>query len=974
MRFARGGWLDRLLHRPGGHKPDILRRSLRPVSAGLGKVLRTRGNHKFARYLEAFLEGTSDCVFFLDRHWRITFLNRCAARELPGGAALVGANIWEAFPQAVGTIFEQGCRHAVAGNAAQVFEAYYPPLSTWYEVNAVPVEGGLTVFFRNINERLAAAEALRARERQLATVFGQTMVGVLHRDLKQQVLMVNQRFCDIVGRTRDELNGLPIGAFTHPDDIEANLAVFSEHLKTGEPFQIEKRYLRPDGSSLWCAVNVSFVRDGAGKIVSMITVAEDISARKVAEEKLREGHHLLQVVTESIQDLIFVKDRDGRFVFGNRWLKERCGVREGQRDRDLFSPDVAHGFEVIDRHVLASGEVTTVEEVIPICGEPRRFQTVKVPWRQDNETVGVIGVSRDMTERLEAEAQLRESQRQLATLIDNLPGLVYRCTLTPPWPFDFMSEGAAALTGYSAGDFTEGRITWAEIVHPDDLEDLSQTIARSIEERRPFSRVYRIIMRSGDVRWVMERGQCIYGPSGDPSFLEGIINDVTVQKDTEERLRWSAHHDSMTLLPNRTLFQERLDEALKQSGGKGRKVGLMLLDVDHLKEVNDTLGHDAGDALLQTVAKRLGTAIRPMDTVARNGGDEFGIILPDLDGEHDLNTLVEPILARLKEPFTYGGHVIDCQASIGASLWPDHADDGAGLLKQADVALSTVKASGRGKVMIFEPTMRAQARRRATMRNNAREAIDARRIEPYYQPKVFLESGGLAGFEALLRWRNQHMEIEFPSEIQAAFEDPRLAEAIGRQMHDQVFQDMRRWLDAGIDFGHVAINVSAAEFKGSEFADQVLERLRAMTIPSRFLELEVTETVFLGQGAEHVEKALRILSQEGVRIALDDFGTGYASLSHLKQFPVDILKIDRSFVRDLADNPNDTAILLAVLHLGRSLGIKTVAEGIETQVQADFLRAQGCDMGQGYLFGKAAPRGDIPALVTSWNAARFGTR
>jgi diguanylate cyclase (GGDEF)-like protein/PAS domain S-box-containing protein len=537
-----------------------------------------------------------------------------------------------------------------------------------------------------------------------------------------------------------------------------------------------------------------------------------------------------------------------------------------------------------------------------------------------------------------------------------------------------MSEGAASLTGHSASDFMEGGITWADVVHPDDLDRLDKSIARSVERRLPFSETYRIVMPSGETRWVMERGQCVYDASGVPSFLEGIINDVTLQKHNEERLHWSAHHDPMTMLPNRRLFHERLDEALKQSGRDGRKVGLLLLDVDHLKEVNDTLGHDAGDALLQTVAKRLGALARPVDTVARNGGDEFGIVLPALESRQDLMTLIEPILARLNEPFAYGGQVIDCRASIGASLWPDHADHVDGLLKQADIALYTAKASGRGKLMIFEPSMRKEAQKRAQMRASAREAMDAGRIEPYYQPKVHLETGALAGFEALLRWRNRKMRIELPSKIQAAFEDPRLAIGIGQQIHDQVLEDMRRWLDAGLPFGHVAINVSAVELRGSDFAHQVLERLQAMDIPARCLELEVTETVFVGRGAEHVEKALRVLSAEGVKIALDDFGTGYASLSHLKQFPVDSIKIDRSFVRDLAENPNDTAILQAVLHLGQSLGIDTVAEGIETQVQADFLRAQGCNLGQGYLFGKAVPRARIPDLVSSWDLSRFDAR
>jgi diguanylate cyclase (GGDEF)-like protein/PAS domain S-box-containing protein len=969
VRIVSQNWLTSFFRR--SHRQVYTPLSSAQVQlGGEGEEFRWPDGHKLLQYVQAFLGGTNDCVLFLDSQWRFTFLNKRASEELRRGFSLIGAKLWDAFPEALGTPFEDHYRRAMKERSLQVFEAYFAPLAAWYEVHAIPVENGLTVIFRNINEQRAASEALRERERQLNTVFGQTVVGIMHRDLDRRVLMVNQRYCEIVGRSREELDGLPMQAFTHPDDHDWNTALFQKGLGSGEPFQIEKRYTRPDGSSVWCAVSVSFVRDDTGKIVSMITVAEDISDRKQAEEKFRESRDLLQVVIDSVQDLIFVKDREGRFVFTNRQLTEACGPLDGLRVQDRFSEDLSAGYENDDHHVLTTGEASTAEEIIPVKGEPRTFQTVKVPWRQDGEITGVIGVSRDLTERLAAEAELVESRRQLATLIDSLPGLVYRCSMDAPWPFSFLSEGAAALTGYTTAEFIEQTITWGDIVHPDDFELVDNAITFSIEGRSLYSIVYRIITRSGEIRWVIDRGKAIFDAAGKGNFLEGIIDDITIQKEADERIRWIAHHDPLTKLPNRLLFQERLEDALQRSQKSGRKVALLLLDVDHLKEINDTMGHDAGDAVLQAVATRLGQSIRGIDTVARNGGDEFAIILPEIASEQDVQAIIGPALDQLNKPFVYAGRLLDCRASIGVSIWPDHAKEASSLMKQADVALYTVKSSGRGKMIVFEPSMRSDAQQRTEMRNRAREAIDARRIEAFYQPKVHLDSGKLAGFEALLRWRNHQADLKLPGQIQAAFEDPNLAVAIGQQMQELVFTDMRRWLDAGVAFGHVAINASPAEFRGPDFADRILEGLRNAGIPTRCLELEVTETVFLGRGSEFVGKALRTLSAEGVKIALDDFGTGYASLSHLKQFPVDIIKIDRSFVQDLANSPDDTAILQAVLNLGRNLGITTVAEGVETAIQAEFLRAQNCDLVQGYLFGRAAPNTRIPELVSSWDASR----
>lgn len=442
-----------------------------------------------------------------------------------------------------------------------------------------------------------------------------------------------------------------------------------------------------------------------------------------------------------------------------------------------------------------------------------------------------------------------------------------------------------------------------------------------------------------------------------------LSRDITHQKRVEDEVRWTATHDALTELPNRSLFQEKLD-ALAE-GRASSRFALMLLDIDDFKLVNDTLGHDAGDSLLITVADRLRRAVRPEDFIARLGGDEFAVILSGVKSEEGAASAGEKILEMLKEPWVYDGRVGDCRVSIGASIWPQQGREASDLLKNADIALYAAKVQDRGKLAIFEPSMRDEIQKRSSKMALARQALQENLIVPFYQPKVELISGKLVGFEGLLRWRHPTRGIQMPATIDAAFDDLELAHELTDRILTRILSDMRQWLDAGIDFGHVAINITAADFKQKDFAELLLGRLDDHALPREVLEVEVTETVFLGRGAEYVEAALKTLSKGGVRIALDDFGTGYASLSHLKQFPVNIVKIDRSFLRNINEDTHNTAIIRTVIALGRSLGLDVVAEGVETRDQESYLIGQGCKLGQGFLYGKAAPAAQVPGLIAS---------
>lgn len=469
---------------------------------------------------------------------------------------------------------------------------------------------------------------------------------------------------------------------------------------------------------------------------------------------------------------------------------------------------------------------------------------------------------------------------------------------------------------------------------------------------------------AGELRWYESLVSRLSDADGYDFRYMVLSRDITVQKSIEERVRWSALHDPLTKLPNRVLFQNRLQETSQRASSP--RFAVLLLDLDEFKLINDTLGHDAGDTLLCTVAERLQQSLGREDFVARLGGDEFGLILDGVASEGEAIAACDRIADVLREPWVYEGRMSDCRASVGASISVLQGNEPSELLKKADMALYFAKTQNRGRHAVFKTAMKLKRQKRSSERTMARDALHRDLIRPYYQPKVKLMSGRLAGFEALMRWRDPAGNMRNPQAVGAAFEDLELGREITNRILTFVLRDIREWLDEGLDFGHVAVNVSAADFKQRDFAEQLLARIKSHSIPASCLQVEVTETVFLGRGAEYVERALKTLSANGIRVALDDFGTGYASLSHLKQFPIDVVKIDRSFLRDVKDTHN-AAIIATVVGLGRSLGLEVIAEGIETSEQAAHLISQGCHTGQGYFYARALPAARVPALVRSYS-------
>lgn len=432
-----------------------------------------------------------------------------------------------------------------------------------------------------------------------------------------------------------------------------------------------------------------------------------------------------------------------------------------------------------------------------------------------------------------------------------------------------------------------------------------------------------------------------------------VSRDVTLQREAQLRLKVASEVDALTELLNRRAMKSRLNRAVTRARQTGSRVGLLLIDLDHFKNVNDTLGHPAGDHLLRVLSRRVKSNLPASTTIGRLGGDEFAVLIEDVGDEQQVVGIAHQILKQIVAPITHSGRVINGGMSMGGALFPRDAWDASGLMACADTALNDLKAGGRGGIRMFSDRMTQAAQHAASQLNLARQIIRNRVVEPWYQPKVLLADGSLIGFEALLRWRDPDGTIHLPGSVAEAFKDYELASGLASQMHDRILADMVAWRDRGLPLLPISINAAPVEFMRDDFAVRLLQRLDAHGIAPELIEIEVTEHILLERGAEFVANALRVLKANGVRISLDDFGTGHSSFAHLRDYPVDNVKIDRSFVMRMNGEPTILAIVEAISRLGPALAIDVIAEGVETDRQRETLASAGCRFGQGFLFDRA---------------------
>lgn len=685
------------------------------------------------------------------------------------------------------------------------------------------------------------------------------------------------------------------------------------------------------------------------------------SAMNLMAGDIRQREFELSAIIDQMPLMIFVKDpHDLRFVRINRAGEKILGKRQdeilGLNDYAFLPTDQAGYFINKDREALANGSVVDIpEERIDTPDGVRYLHTRKAVIKDaDGRPKYLLGVSEDITERKQTEAQLRQWTKAIDStsegiMITDLEGTVLD-----------VNQAFTQITGYTREEIIGQNPRILQSGH--HTTEFYQSMQQSILQTGSWRGEINNRRKNGEIYPAWETISTVYNENNVPTHLVSVFSDISPIRKTQEKLDFLAHHDPLTGLPNRILLNDRMEHAIVRANRDGLGVAVMFLDLDRFKDINDSLGHPVGDELLQKVASRLQHTLREIDTISRQGGDEFVLVLEDIVETESLVDTVRKILSVFEQPFRVSQREMIITASLGISLYPDDGKDIITLIRNADAAMYRAKENGRNGFWFYTEDITRRAARRVDMEQALRDTVNHGELHLHYQPQLDLGSHGMVGTEALVRWERPGHGLVMPGEFIPLAEETGVINAIGEWVLYTACRQMARWLTDGMPFTRIAVNISPAQIRQGNLTQIVEDALAKSGLQAKHLELEVTEAIFL-RDTEQAGRLLRSLDELGVQLALDDFGTGFSSLSYLKNFRFDRLKIDRSFIQNLHDNANDRSIANSIITLGHSLNMSVLAEGVETGDQLAWLRERGCDEGQGFLFSRPVAAEQIAGVV-----------
>jgi len=829
---------------------------------------------------------------------------------------------------------------------------------------------------RDVTEQRSVERALGQAKERLELALEGGNLATWDCDLENEVLHLGTGWAQVFGRKPDvsEPNVAQVRELVHADDRAAAQEAFVAALK-GERAEfgvdVRLRTARDQWKWLHAAGRVT-LRGADGRALRVSGIAADIDVRKRAEQSLREAEERYRALIEFAPDGLLVHS-GGIVEYANpaaaRLLRAASPARLiGMRLEELVHPDDAARLRERMQYLAAGPGTTAFEERRLRCfdGSETIIEAAGVSYLERGRLV-VQSVLRDVSEQRRVREELAEREQRFRDVVEAAGEYVWETDTA--WRYTYLSARVEAVLGYMRSEML-GR-------PPQDFMPLSETrgnddrFARKSAEAAPFrDLVYRTITKSGRVIWQSVSGVPVYDAAGRLRGYRGTGTDITARKLAEERIEYLATRDALTGLPNRLLLNDRANQAILAAARSHGQLALLLIDLDRFQLVNDSLGHQAGDALLRAVGERLGNTLRRDDTLARLGGDEFVLLWNGLKSGPDAAVVAQRVLGILARPFVVEGHTLSIGASIGISVYPADGHDSATLLKSADTAMYAAKDAGRNGFRFFAPELHTRAVERLTLENDLRRALARGELRLHYQPVVRgLRGGSIVGCEVLVRWQHPERGLLMPDAFIPLAEACGLIRAVGEWTLERALSQIGAWQQTLGVAPWFALNISSSELaQGEAYVRHLRDAMAAHGVAAGSLELEVTERVLMSHLPQNVE-TLRKLGEAGVRVAIDDFGTGYSSLSYLRRLPIDKLKIDRSFLHELASHPADETIVQTIAAMAKTLGLSVAAEGVESESQLRRLLALGCEEWQGHYFSPPVAAAEFERLMRQRLAA-----
>ncbi|MFP4298069.1 MAG: PAS domain S-box protein [Spirulinaceae cyanobacterium] len=925
-----------------------------------------------AQELQTLADHSPNLIVRFDRDLRFIYANPAVSqvtnyttRELLG-QRLDQLN----FPDTLVALWTTALQTTFERNQGQQVEFEYQ--SPWglrtYQSRLIPENNAqqVLVIGNDITHHQQTITALKDSEQRFRAFFEQAAIGVAKIAPDGRFLQANQCCCDLLGYTSAELQQRTCNEITHPDDRKINYEC-NLKLIDGEThhYSLEKRYIHKNGKTCWVKLTVSAVRDEQNTCRYFIAAIEDINDRKATEEQLSQQERHFRTLAENLPDIVARYNREYHCVYINPAIEAATG-----KPRHFFlNKPIQETTSTLERgitwrkylqHTFDTQEQQVIDVSYPSPQGDRFYQAKLTPeLNREGEVEFVLMVTRDVTEQQQALNALQESEQKFRRIFEQAAIGLNRADLTGR--YIQVNQKFCELMGYTEAELLQ--LTYRDITHPNDINlNLSWMKKLYRGEISHFSAEKRLICKSGAVKWINLTVSLVRDAQGQPLYDIGIIQDISDRKAAEARLVENALYDPVTQLPNRTLFKDRLKVLLERARSRTHPCFAVLsIDLDRFKLINDSLGHSSGDEILATTGQLLSACLGPEDTLARFGGDEFMILLPTVRHLDEAIAVAERIQSRLHTPFSLQGQEITISASIGlvmgqnpltGQLYSNYMD----LLRDADMAMYRAKQNGKACYYVFKGELHHESRSQLQLESELRQALRLNdgQLQLHYQPIVDLQNNQLLGFEALARWYHPSKGSIPPGRFIPAAEESHLIVELGAWILQEACQQIHAWnrqIETLYPHLTVSVNLAGRQLAQAHLTQQISQIIATSGIDPQHLCLEITEVAIM-ENITSVLQKLEKFKSLGLKLSIDDFGTGYSSLSRLQSFPIDTLKVDRSFVKDVHLNSNSREIVKTILNLASGLGLNAIAEGIELGRQQTLLREFGCSQGQGFLFAK----------------------